>query len=1006
MIDNLPLNWPNKENSPELEAYFKQFGKKYYFTAEEINELRDSMNQMYGEFMANTDFIQAIDLSSPAPTLPGIYIPTQAGTYPNYGGLIVDLTNKISRIIWTGFVFRQQVVTIDVSGKADKSFLFDGQNKYNFNNDTRFYIGTSDGVLVPSATSSVSEKIAVVSGEVLYIFNRTGNTGVRFLDISNTPIKPLTVDGVARVSYTTQNLNDGIKAPLGAVWFQMTTEFSGTGNRANTVLTTSSTNSLTIKGELIKPSPELINIQNEVSRNTNDLVSVNSVVSTRVNKLESTNTPEVLPAALQTPNVFGVNVVNDTASPTASYIGKKRVLFNDNISNGGTCYRVIPIILGVKRPSIISVSFWVKKTEFLSIFNTSFSVWLSTRQYTVNPTLVLSGTPKMSSGNTSTITEFDTATFTMTKIAEVGDYVRIRNSFSSIMWKESFTGTEINYFFLFTGANFFQKTLEVVDFTILFNEDSQKDVIYNDPSGLFKSNVITLKGLQSENENTFNKLNSLQTSIEESNNSISTVIVINKQLYFSSPFSESMNIVYRLELARESSFTNNPNSNFGDVYLSAKLGNQTVYNTLLKQSGDDIAPVALSTSYIGANHGWNQAVALTKMGHGKTFSDIGSIYTNTASVQFVILRIVNENVIWITSKNQAVDGFTYTFVVPNGSLTYLSGGANTATISTYTTAGIGNLYPSVSPSNTEVFINGNSKIVIDGTYKCDFIDVRESYDVYDLPSILDKLIVNRPVGGYLSNVYFNSLGADKLFSHNITYRFQSNSTILINHNFRTFKKLSLSYLGFIQMEALTTGKLYIPKTLPISDGIKTFDFRLNENWTSAPNAALNMTSAYWENPLSPPDRLINSNSNVNIHIGYMTDRGVGLNRKDKLNNAINLFTSKKIYPHALDNITTLEANKSFSCVAFRNFQNATSNPSGRLNYSCIELDDIVWIFLDYNGAISDSIVPKSKWIGRKIEVYEKNDKIELLCDVVTNLIEVVSTASLSSYGYAVLKIIK
>jgi hypothetical protein len=43
------LNWEDKINSPELKAFFEQFGLKYYLSAEQINELRDAMNALFSQ---------------------------------------------------------------------------------------------------------------------------------------------------------------------------------------------------------------------------------------------------------------------------------------------------------------------------------------------------------------------------------------------------------------------------------------------------------------------------------------------------------------------------------------------------------------------------------------------------------------------------------------------------------------------------------------------------------------------------------------------------------------------------------------------------------------------------------------------------------------------------------------------------------------------------------------------------------------------------------------------
>ena len=47
MSDNLPLEWQDKENNAELLAFLQQYGNKEYLTAEEINQLRDAINELY-----------------------------------------------------------------------------------------------------------------------------------------------------------------------------------------------------------------------------------------------------------------------------------------------------------------------------------------------------------------------------------------------------------------------------------------------------------------------------------------------------------------------------------------------------------------------------------------------------------------------------------------------------------------------------------------------------------------------------------------------------------------------------------------------------------------------------------------------------------------------------------------------------------------------------------------------------------------------------------------------
>lgn len=46
MSTNLPITFEDKINSAELLAYIQQFGEHTYLTAEEINQIRDAINEL------------------------------------------------------------------------------------------------------------------------------------------------------------------------------------------------------------------------------------------------------------------------------------------------------------------------------------------------------------------------------------------------------------------------------------------------------------------------------------------------------------------------------------------------------------------------------------------------------------------------------------------------------------------------------------------------------------------------------------------------------------------------------------------------------------------------------------------------------------------------------------------------------------------------------------------------------------------------------------------------
>ena len=47
MSDNLPILWENKVNNPELLAFLEQYGSAEYLTAEESNQMRDAVNELF-----------------------------------------------------------------------------------------------------------------------------------------------------------------------------------------------------------------------------------------------------------------------------------------------------------------------------------------------------------------------------------------------------------------------------------------------------------------------------------------------------------------------------------------------------------------------------------------------------------------------------------------------------------------------------------------------------------------------------------------------------------------------------------------------------------------------------------------------------------------------------------------------------------------------------------------------------------------------------------------------
>ena len=97
MSANLPINWADKKNSPILADFIAKYGPEYCMTAEEINQLRNAVNEMV--VIQQSTFLGAAEPTfTPAGTGRAYWIAVKPGTYPNHGGVVVA-TNEIAFVV-------------------------------------------------------------------------------------------------------------------------------------------------------------------------------------------------------------------------------------------------------------------------------------------------------------------------------------------------------------------------------------------------------------------------------------------------------------------------------------------------------------------------------------------------------------------------------------------------------------------------------------------------------------------------------------------------------------------------------------------------------------------------------------------------------------------------------------------------------------------------------------------------------------------------------------------
>lgn len=150
-----------------------------YYTKAETDAIISSIS---------SGFRAAIDLTSPSPTEAGVYIPTESGTYTNYGSVVVDLTDGIVLVTFDGVNYDVQTTEIDLNGYvSDNDISYSiGKNKFNKDTAQPGYINSADGVAYPGGTTySYSDFIPVTAGQYYgkgdILIAGTNSDGMRYV---------------------------------------------------------------------------------------------------------------------------------------------------------------------------------------------------------------------------------------------------------------------------------------------------------------------------------------------------------------------------------------------------------------------------------------------------------------------------------------------------------------------------------------------------------------------------------------------------------------------------------------------------------------------------------------------------------------------------------------------------------------------------------------------------------------------------------------------------------
>ena len=209
---SLPLIWADKINSPLLADFIAKHGAEYCMTAEEINQMRDAINEM-AVIQQSTYMGTAEPGDTPTGTGNRYWTAITPATYANHGDVEVDANSFAIIAVTAAGAWSISQTTLDLTGKLNvsdlssnlnstsatealnlagakklndtKANLTVGKNRFNWQDPdvlVGFRIGGGSNAIEADAASIVTGYIPVIAGEQIISNKNSGGWANLYFD--------------------------------------------------------------------------------------------------------------------------------------------------------------------------------------------------------------------------------------------------------------------------------------------------------------------------------------------------------------------------------------------------------------------------------------------------------------------------------------------------------------------------------------------------------------------------------------------------------------------------------------------------------------------------------------------------------------------------------------------------------------------------------------------------------------------------------------------------------
>jgi hypothetical protein len=416
-----------------------------------------------------------------------------------------------------------------------------------------------------------------------------------------------------------------------------------------------------------------------------------------------------------------------------------------------------------------------------------------------------------------------------------------------------------------------------------------------------------------------------------------------------------------------------------------------------KSSSDDIFPPFFNGTYVGGNHGYYGVNVITATAHGKTESDIGSVWLNN-NTTYCLVKVIDENVLWMMpyTESSMISGDMPRSKQASGTLVHSIGATNTSDIIIETTSQT-QLWRCENNYSVKLFVDGvEYDTEENNVYFGDRIEFLTEYDIIFIPAMLTYLMEN--VGNNTNDSQFSNDIKEFYMRLCINYQFNLNGSVSTYSSYFIGKDITGCNLGLVQAQAIgNPAYCYIPDT--IHDEITISE--------TGDTSYVSFSKKNWRDEKKAPYRYYQFNSSdCDKGMCLTYDRSIGYGNNDKrvpmiAGEAGNYNGgSKKMYPQLIQG-QNLTAGTYIDGMAARvPLYKYDPDLTSVGWYWCS--DDII-LMIDTHNTVNKDIILPDYMNNMRVEKLDVTDSVTMeQTYIFNNKLRFQCT----DYGYAVLRLYK